>query len=110
MRGFVVSATWEPRAGFTPTADETRRRRAIDGTRIWRHPKVAVETVPDPIVETPDDHSAGFRDNRCRRRRHSMKRLGRVIEIAYRALLLASDESSFMTGAQLVIDGGYTVP
>jgi threonine dehydrogenase-like Zn-dependent dehydrogenase len=55
VRGFVVSATWEPRAGFTPTADETRRRRAIDGTQIWRYPEVAVETVPDPKVEAADD-------------------------------------------------------
>jgi NAD(P)-dependent dehydrogenase (short-subunit alcohol dehydrogenase family) len=36
-----------------------------------------------------------------------MKRLGRPEEIAYGALFLASDESSYMTGSELVIDGGY---
>jgi 3alpha(or 20beta)-hydroxysteroid dehydrogenase len=36
-----------------------------------------------------------------------MKRGGLPIEIAYGALYLASDESSYVTGTELVIDGGY---
>jgi NAD(P)-dependent dehydrogenase (short-subunit alcohol dehydrogenase family) len=39
---------------------------------------------------------------------HPIGRLGRPEEIANGALFLASDEASFMTGADLVIDGGYT--
>lgn len=35
-------------------------------------------------------------------------RLGQPEEIATGAVFLASDESSFMTGADLLIDGGYT--
>ena len=37
-----------------------------------------------------------------------MGRFGETKEIAQAALWLASDESSFMTGADFVIDGGIT--
>jgi NAD(P)-dependent dehydrogenase (short-subunit alcohol dehydrogenase family) len=36
------------------------------------------------------------------------KRLADPVEIAYGALFLASDESSFVTGHTLIVDGGHT--
>jgi len=37
-----------------------------------------------------------------------LRRLGKPIDIAYAALYLASEESSFVTGSILVVDGGST--
>jgi NAD(P)-dependent dehydrogenase (short-subunit alcohol dehydrogenase family) len=39
---------------------------------------------------------------------HPLRRLGTAEDIAAAIVFLASDESSFMTGAELVIDGGYS--
>jgi len=39
--------------------------------------------------------------------RHPIGRLGEPNDIAYMVLYLASDESKFVTGAEMVVDGGY---
>ena len=64
---------------------------------------------PGPI--DTDMLAAVYSDPEERRRRVSripMGREGTVEEVAYGVLFLASDESSFMTGSELVIDGGAT--
>jgi NAD(P)-dependent dehydrogenase (short-subunit alcohol dehydrogenase family) len=40
--------------------------------------------------------------------KHLLNRLGQPDEIAQAALFLASDGASFMTGADMLVDGGYT--
>lgn len=40
--------------------------------------------------------------------RHPVGRIGKTSDIANAALYLASDESAFITGSSLVVDGGLT--
>ena len=42
------------------------------------------------------------------RKRHPMGRIGQPEEVARAALFLASDDSSFVTGTLLFVDGGWT--
>ena len=53
------------------------------------------------VVKTPEEY-------RNLADKHPMRRLAQPEEIAYGALYLASDESAFVTGIALPIDGGYT--
>ena len=75
---------------------------------------VRVNSVHPGFIETPMVLGAFRRsDNENEMRdmivsRHALGRLGVPREIADAIVFLASDESSFMTGSELVIDGGYT--
>ena len=41
-------------------------------------------------------------------KKYPLGRLGKPIDVAYAVLFLASEEASFITGTELVMDGGYT--
>ena len=66
-------------------------------------------TVP-PISEAVavrTNHSANAGERADKVAAIPLRRIGKPIEVAYGVLFLASDEASFITGAELVIDGGF---
>lgn len=80
----------------------------------WAPLGIRVNSVHPGFIETPmvvgalqqAENANEMRDMIISR--HALARLGVPREIADAVLFLASDESSFMTGAELVVDGGYT--
>jgi NAD(P)-dependent dehydrogenase (short-subunit alcohol dehydrogenase family) len=75
---------------------------------------IRVNSVHPGFIETPMVTRA-FRESENENEmrdmiisRHALGRLGAPREIADAIVFLASDESSFMTGSEVVVDGGYT--
>jgi NAD(P)-dependent dehydrogenase (short-subunit alcohol dehydrogenase family) len=59
-----------------------------------------------PLVEDLGKNIPGFRKNLDSL--HPIGHIGEPMDIAYGIIYLISDESKFVTGSELVIDGGYT--
>ena len=68
---------------------------------------IRVNSIHPGFIDTPLTQSQAPEINAFVIAATPMKRAGTPREIANGCLFLASDESSFMTGAELVIDGGY---
>jgi NAD(P)-dependent dehydrogenase (short-subunit alcohol dehydrogenase family) len=101
-------------AGFTRAQDAYT---AAKGALISLNKSLAIQFARDQIrsnvihpgiVDTP--LQAPYLDDALRAEFKTaipLGRIGRPRDIAQAALFLASDESSFMTGAEMIIDGGF---
>ncbi|QUN31632.1 SDR family oxidoreductase (plasmid) [Cupriavidus sp. KK10] len=69
---------------------------------------IRVNAVCPGFVDTPILDAAGEEKKARIAAMHPIGRLGRSEEIAAAILFLASDGASFMVGANLIVDGGYT--
>jgi NAD(P)-dependent dehydrogenase (short-subunit alcohol dehydrogenase family) len=73
-------------------------------------PRVRSNVVSPGLVETPMSH-AFYQVEGVRERRSAMttaKRIGRPQDIADAVLFLASDRASYITGQELIVDGGFS--
>ena len=84
-----------PRAPCVSAWSCARKRRGI-----------RVNAVIAGGVESPGRQSAKFRA--AYGRKTMLRRMARVEEIASAVAFLASDDASYITGAALAVDGGYT--
>ena len=60
-----------------------------------------------PVLHVPDPESARAQVEAMLSRSQPIRRAGLPEDIAQAALWLASDESSFVTGQAIVVDGGW---
>ncbi len=71
---------------------------------------IRANSVHPGVIETPltREYLSDPRNRRDREAKTPLGRIGTPEDVAYGVLYLASDESSFVTGSELVIDGGRT--
>ncbi len=73
---------------------------ALNGIRVN---SISPGYIDTPILAALDDESLEMLKNL-----HAVKRLGQPEEIAAPVVFLLSDEASFITGTDLLVDGGFT--
>jgi cyclopentanol dehydrogenase len=70
--------------------------------------KIRVNSVHPGVIKTPMVDIFADQELAAIANLAPMKRAGTAEEVAWVVLFLATDEASFVTGAEYVVDGGYT--
>lgn len=84
----------------------------IKGMALDLAPKsIRVNSVTPGMVDTKIFSDGAITDEQLQEdmKRYPLKRYGKPEEIAYSVIYLLSDASSWVTGSNLLIDGGYTL-
>lgn len=100
---FGQSGTAAYTAAKAGVVNMTRTLALESATRGVRVNSIGPGYIDTPLLSVLDDETRQGLINL-----HPMARLGRPEEIANAFLFLASDEASFVTGANLLVDGGFT--
>ncbi len=103
IMGFVGSADGHP--GYAASKGAVRLYTKAAACRYGPH-GVRVNSVhPGYMPPMLNGTNGGTRSSKIEFT--PLRRLGEPMDVAYGVLYLASDEASFVTGTELVIDGGY---
>jgi len=80
---------------------------AKDGIRVNSvHPGTIMTDLVEEMAHNSPEGYEKYMEGRCAI--HPIGHPGEPLDVAYAVLYLASDEAKFVTGAELLVDGGYT--
>lgn len=104
----VLASSGHPQVHYNASKGAVRMLTKALAVELGRH-GIRVNAICPGVTETPLT-AEGLRDETRREwfiKQIPLGRLGRPEDIASMALFLASDDSAYVTGADLVVDGGY---
>jgi NAD(P)-dependent dehydrogenase (short-subunit alcohol dehydrogenase family) len=112
LNASVVGSKGFPASSVYSATKAAVRSFARTWTMDLKERKIRVNAISPGPIDTPLLSPAGHSEEQIRQRKDNfvasvpLGRLGRADEVAQAAVFLASDDSSFITGAELFVDGG----
>ena len=115
LNASIVSSTGSPGLGVYSASKAAVRSFARTFTADLKDRKIRVNAISPGVIPSPGyRNSLGWTDEQVQRYVDSvvgkipLGRAGTLDEVAKAVSFLASDESSYVTGIELVVDGGMT--
>jgi len=112
-RIITIGSVWGQVAGTQMTADYGATKAAVAqysrGYAWDLGPRgITVNTVQPGPIDTDMNPSDGGEFAEFLRNKTALKRYGKATEVAALVVFLASPDAGFITGASIMVDGGYS--